>query len=258
MDCPRCKAAFKAMLYRSIWVEDPENMELVMTDRINVVHCPACGLYERQPFPFLATNMGKKVAIWYEPIPDRNIDADIALNRMHFGDDYFLAKAPRIKDWTEFKTRLIELNQRPEVLSTVEDLARLKLGMRSAYAKTTKSRWNYTTFLSQMASFSKRRFPIGFFRRNKPKADGRGCSTPVNPFAKLEGAISTWDREQARIALAIFASTIIKDRAPLETLFGRGAKVETAVVRLTVGQLKVLHSIMTEIVPDDGDDTRAG
>ena len=139
MDCPRCKTAFTAMLYRTIWVEDPENMDLVMTDRINVVRCPACGLSEQQPFPFLATNAGKKFAVWYEPIPDRNIDADVAHYRKHFGDDYFLARAPRIKDWAEFKKHLLELNQGRSVRPTIEEFSKLNRGMRSANAEATPS-----------------------------------------------------------------------------------------------------------------------
>ena len=96
------------------------------------------------------------------------------------------------------------------------------------------------------------------FDRTKSKDRTKSSSVSVNPITKLEQAISTWDREQARIALAIFASTIFKDRAPLELIFGKGAKVETAIGRLTVSQLRVLYSIMTEIVPDDGGGDRAG
>ena len=226
-----------------------------MADKINVVHCPTCGLSERQPFPFLATNTGRKVAVWYEPIPDQNIDADVALYRMHFGDDYFLARAARIKDWADFKQCLIELSKRPDVHPTVEEFAALKQEIRSARTQRAGSRQDSTTFLSQIASFCRRRTRMSFFTRIKARVDGKVSSNPVNPITKLEQAISTWDPEQARIALAVFASTIFEDRTPLETLFGKGAKVETAIGRLTVGQLRALYSIMIEIVPD-GD--RAG
>ena len=262
MECPRCKSAFKAMLHRTICVEDPGNLDLIMTDSINVVHCPTCGLSERQPFPFLATNARKNVAAWYEPIPDQNIDADVALYRQHFGDNYFLATALRIKKWAEFKRCLIELNKKPDGDPTVEEFARLRQGMRSAFAEANESRQNSKTLspiarLRTWADKLRKAYPaIRLVSLSSKNRMGMGikCSTAsVNPITKLDQAISTWDQEQARIALAIFASTIFKDRAPLETLFGKGAKVETAVGRLTVGQLRVLYSIMTEIVPDDGD-----
>jgi hypothetical protein len=95
---------------------------------------------------------------------------------------------------------------------------------------------------------------MGLFNRIKAKIRGKSPSPTANPITKLEQAISTWDHEQARIALVIFAATIYKDRAPLEFLFGKGAKVETAIRHLTVSQLKVLHSTMTEIVPDHLED----
>jgi membrane glycosyltransferase len=91
------------------------------------------------------------------------------------------------------------------------------------------------------------------FDRLKARISSKSPSPPTSPISKLEQAISTWDREQARIALAIFAATVFKDRAPIESIFGRTAKVETAIRRLTGGQLRVLYSILTEIAPDYGD-----
>jgi len=264
MDCPRCKATFKAMLYRTIWVEYPEDMELIMTDTINVAHCSACGLSERQPFPFLATNVRKNVAIWYEPIPDRNIDLDVELYRKHYGEDYFLARAPRIKDWTEFKAYLIELNKAPDIPHTVGDLARLKKRMQSAFAKATKPQRvskssNLIASLRIWAGKLRRACtPLRVRLSVRTKIASERLSSPVSPITKLEQAVSTWDRGQARIALAVFAVTIFEDRTALEFLFGKDANVETAIRRLTVSHLKVLHSIMAEIVPDDGSGDRAG
>jgi len=255
-------------------------MELITTDRINVVQCPACGFSEKQPFPFLATNAGKHVAVWYEPIPDPNIDADVALFRKHYGDDCFYAKAPRIKNWEEFKVRLIELNKGSDVPPTTGDFVKVRQGMRSAYAEATISRrystisspitalraWvaklsrGYTSFqlgrqAGKMGGAAESSIGTGTDRNKKPS---KSSSAPVSPLTKLEQAVSTWNREQARIALAIFAATIFAERAPLESLFGKGAKVETAIGRLTVSQLRVLYSIMTEIVPEDEDADRAG
>lgn len=273
MDCPNCKAAFTAKLYRTIWVEYPENLDLIATDRINVVRCPACGLSERQPFPFLATNVAKHVAVWYEPIPDPNIDVDVALYRQHYGDDSYFAKAPRIKNWEEFKSRLIELNKGPDVTPSIGDFFRLRQRMRSAHAEVVSLRRHSTTsrpvgtfgtWIAKLRrSFTSEQFVQQTEKTDWARAGALGTDTDggeklsktspaqVNPITKLDQAISTWDRGQARIALAIFAATIFNDRTPLESLFGKGAKIETAIERLTVGQLRVLHSIMTEIAPDN-------
>jgi Zn ribbon nucleic-acid-binding protein len=140
LECPQCQAAFKATLYRTIWVEFPEHMDLIEKDQINVVHCPACGFSEMPPFPFLATNVRKKIAVWYEPIPDKIIDSDIELYRQHYGEDSYLANAPRIKSWEEFKMCLTQLNGRPEAPHTLEDLYKLKRGMQSAFAKVNSSK----------------------------------------------------------------------------------------------------------------------
>ncbi len=134
LNCPRCETSFRATLYRTIWVEFPENMDLIENDRINLVHCPACGLSEMLPFPFMATNVRKKFAVWYEPFPDINIDSDIALYRQHFGADSYYARAQRFRDWGEFKERLAQLNNLPDVPATTEDFSRLRQGMQSAYA----------------------------------------------------------------------------------------------------------------------------
>jgi hypothetical protein len=54
-----------------------------------------CDHRERLEFPFLCTNVAKGVAIWYEPYPDAQIDADIEQYRKHMGPNSFYAKAPR-------------------------------------------------------------------------------------------------------------------------------------------------------------------
>jgi Zn ribbon nucleic-acid-binding protein len=40
--CPNCRNQFDFTLYRSIWGENPENRELVMSNKINVATCPSC------------------------------------------------------------------------------------------------------------------------------------------------------------------------------------------------------------------------
>lgn len=96
-------------LYRSIWIEDPENRKKIFDNDINVLDCPNCKDRTRIEFPFLATNVKRKFAVWYEPIPDPAIDADIQQYASHFGNDSFYAKAPRIRNWDAFKTKITEL-----------------------------------------------------------------------------------------------------------------------------------------------------
>jgi hypothetical protein len=95
---------------------------------------------------------------------------------------------------------------------------------------------------------------MGLFDRIRARASRRSSSPPPNPITKLEQTIATWDREQARLALAVFSATIFNDQAPLVSLLGKGANVETATRRLTVGHMRSLYSIMTEIFPDAAED----
>lgn len=132
LTCPQCGKRFKVTAYRSIWVEFRENLELILDDRINLVKCQSCGASDRLPFSFLATNVKKRVAIWYEPYPDPHIDSDIVLYRKHYGDDSFYAKAPRVQDWAEFKRRLVQLNNQPDAPATMEEFARIAKGLKSS------------------------------------------------------------------------------------------------------------------------------
>ncbi len=82
--------------------------------------------------------------------------------------------------------------------------------------------------------------------------DRRQAERPLTALSKFEKTILTWDREQARIALAILA-TGHGDRGPIESIFGTGATVRTAVEHLTFGNMKVLVSTMKEIFPEPFD-----
>lgn len=119
--CAQCKNVFPTELYRSIWVEYPENRSLVLNDEINAVTCPRCKHHERLEFPFLCTNVKRGFALWYEPYPDPQIDKDVADYRTHTGPNSFYSTAPRIADWNDFKRKMREMeasapqNMRPEV-----------------------------------------------------------------------------------------------------------------------------------------------
>jgi hypothetical protein len=74
----------------------------------------------------------------------------------------------------------------------------------------------------------------------------------LSALSKFEQTIATWDREQARIALAILA-TGHGDRDPIESIFGKGVELRTAIGHLTMDQLNFVVSTMQEIYPDDLD-----
>lgn len=108
--CKKCQHNFNVSLYRSIWVEEPENRRLIFEDMINRVTCPNCSDSQRLEFPFLCTNVKNGIAIWYEPYHDPAIDEDVKLYAAQFGKQSFYALAPRIKDWEEFKKKLLEMD----------------------------------------------------------------------------------------------------------------------------------------------------
>jgi len=110
IQCPKCGNKFPTKLFRSIWVEEPSNLSLILRDEINVVVCPSCGEITKLEFPFLCTNVKQKFALWYEPYHDSAIDKDVLQYSSQFGPNSFYAKAPRIQSWEMFKGKLIELD----------------------------------------------------------------------------------------------------------------------------------------------------
>ena len=101
--CPNCNHQFDFTLYRSIWGEYPENRDLVMSDKINVAKCPNCLRFTKLQFPFIYTNANQHFAVWWEPTHDPQIDSDAASYAKIMGPGNYLATAPRIEDWFEFK-----------------------------------------------------------------------------------------------------------------------------------------------------------
>lgn len=108
IQCNNCHHQFNFTLYRSIWGEYPENRELVMSDQINVATCPSCGQRSKLAFPFIYTNVKQFFAVWWEPVHDPQIDRDKADYEQLLGPNNYLAAAPRVKDWEEFKATIIQ------------------------------------------------------------------------------------------------------------------------------------------------------
>jgi hypothetical protein len=100
---------FDADLYRSIWIDDSKNRQLIFDDLINAVKCPHCKVTTKLDFPFLCVDIKKEFALWFEPFHDPEIDKDIAQYTTHMGKNSFYAKAQRISNWQEFKEKIFEL-----------------------------------------------------------------------------------------------------------------------------------------------------
>ena len=106
--CRSCNKPQNVKLYRSLWIEDPDNRKMLFTDRVNFFECPICGHSERLEFPFLATNSRAKFAVWYEPYHDPAIDKDLEDYIRHLGENSYFATAPRISDWEYFKATIVD------------------------------------------------------------------------------------------------------------------------------------------------------
>ncbi len=109
--CPHCGKSFNMDLYRSIWGEDKKNQELILSDQINVAHCPFCHKNTKLEFSLLYTNSKKNIAIWWEPKFDQQVEEDEKKYKEFFPNSC-LANAPRIRDWKNFKNKIIELENK--------------------------------------------------------------------------------------------------------------------------------------------------
>lgn len=105
--CSNCQHEFDFTLYRTIWGEHAENRELVMSDKINVSTCEKCGTVAKLPYALMYTNAKQNFAVWWEPEHDPQIDADTMMYKA-LGEGNYMANAPRIKDWEEFKKTIIK------------------------------------------------------------------------------------------------------------------------------------------------------
>ncbi len=112
MQCPGCMHAFDISLYRTVWIEYPENRRLIFEDKINRFDCPRCRTNVNSYFPFMATNVERQIAVWYEPEHDPAIDKVIAGFKKIMGANSFYAMAPRVADWVAFKATIEQLETR--------------------------------------------------------------------------------------------------------------------------------------------------
>lgn len=122
LSCSSCGHSFEATLYRTIWGEHDENRKLVLNDLINVVECPSCHIITKVEYALFYNDTNVFCGVWWEPHPEPKIDQSAAGWVQMWGADNYMAQAPRIKDWDEFKETILnfytgELKGTPPVLS---------------------------------------------------------------------------------------------------------------------------------------------
>ena len=93
-----------------------------MEDRINIATCPNCGHQFHLPLAMMYVDVDKGFAVWWEPNHDPGVDSDTAAYEKMFGVNSYYAKAPRIKDWEEFKQVVNEYYQGKRVGGGVEKM----------------------------------------------------------------------------------------------------------------------------------------
>lgn len=113
--CPSCSDKFDFQLYRTIWGENQENRNLVMSDQINIATCPSCSNSVKIPSSLMYTNVDEHFAVWWEPENDPQIDEEIEsyikyAKRLKV-DLSYLSTAPRVKGWEDFKEAIRRFEQ---------------------------------------------------------------------------------------------------------------------------------------------------
>ena len=107
--CPNCLYIFEYTYSKTVWGDSNENRALLMADKINVATCPFCSKSTKLEYSFLYTN--SQFAVWYEPLYDIQINKDQRTFTNLLGKENYLATAPRIKDWNDFKNTIIKFEK---------------------------------------------------------------------------------------------------------------------------------------------------
>lgn len=213
--CPDCNRPFAAEIFRSIWIEYPDNRELIFSDKINIITCPYCKSNTKVDMPFLCTNVKRGIAIWYEPHHDKDIDRDLVEYAKRFGANSFYAKAPRIRDWQEFKNKIVEMergteNTNPSKIMTPE-MQKEFSGFLNVLDKMTRAAKPFKVLLpafaivvalSLLALF---KMPYGYYTFLRIVVFSCGIATAVIGFKAKETAIWAW----TAVAIAILFNPII-------------------------------------------------
>ena len=105
VNCPNCGNQYQAKVFRTLWGDGctADNFNTRLNDNTNVVSCPHCGHSFRAPLALMYVDCEAGFAVWWEPVHDDGVDSDINGYAAMFGADSYYAKAPRVKDWEDFK-----------------------------------------------------------------------------------------------------------------------------------------------------------
>ena len=105
IECPDCGQQYQAKAFRTFWGDGctANNFTSRLKEDTNMVTCPHCGHSFRLPLGLMYVDVKAGFAVWYEPQPDPNIDNEARQYAAMFGADSYYAKAPRVKEWDEFK-----------------------------------------------------------------------------------------------------------------------------------------------------------
>ena len=116
--------------------ENPDNRDLVFSDKINRLTCPQCGRVALAATSLMYTNADLLFAVWYEPEHDQQIDDDNKDPKMRelvarTGATHLL-DATRVPEWEQFK-EMIRKYERGELVTEA-----YKLKQRAASSPPTK------------------------------------------------------------------------------------------------------------------------
>lgn len=140
IQCPNCSHQYSDNFFRTIWGENASFRNMVMRDEVNIATCPHCGHKFHLPLAMMYVDVEKGFAVWWEPNHDPGVDSDSAAYARMFGTNSYYAKAPRIKDWEEFKRVINEYYSGQRVGGAIEkmDISALKGALKETKGKSKK------------------------------------------------------------------------------------------------------------------------
>lgn len=194
-----CGHGFPTKVYRTLWIEYPEHRTAVLEDRVNRITCPRCGTVNATDLALLCSNAELGFALWYEPLPDPVIDLDIAGFVRHLGPTHYLARAPRIHDWTQFKKRLLEMEE-----------TRLREVKKSRVRKTEASHQR-----SPNARSTFKRLSSWFTRGARPNHD-QGQALERSYVIYLDDKPSSFARQIGQVAVKVLKEASESPECPLQ------------------------------------------
>lgn len=107
--CPNCQNKLTIDMYRKVLVKSGVGIgvEQIFDDSMNMISCSNCSFNKRANNAIFYHNIDKFFGVFYEPIPNKDIDGIIAEFNKPSGPFpnlfTYLETAPRVNDWETFK-----------------------------------------------------------------------------------------------------------------------------------------------------------